>query len=75
MQSIWIGMSSTYCMSCKKQVGDNWPECYFCGGKNLRERDSSSVSSICAEDLLPRPPKISILKNLRCLLTTPSILN
>ena len=56
-------MSSTYCVDCEKEAGDNWSECYFCGGKNLRKlenisyypQESNSVTSIpeeSEEDLL-----------------------
>ena len=56
-------MSSTYCIDCEKEAGDNWSECYFCGGKNLRKlenisyypQESNSVTSIpeeSEEDLL-----------------------
>ena len=51
-------MGSTYCTACNKQAGDNWTECYWCGGKDLREQESSSVSSIpeeFEEDLLSEP--------------------
>ena len=35
-------MSSTYCIDCEKEAGDNWSECYFCGGKNLRKLENIS---------------------------------
>jgi len=56
-------VSSTYCIDCEKESRDNWSECYFCGGKNLRKlenisyypQESNSVTSIpkeSEEDLL-----------------------
>ena len=31
-------MASIYCTDCTRQAGDdNWTECYFCGGKNLKK--------------------------------------
>ena len=51
-------MASTYCIDCEREVGDNWSECYWCGGKNLRKlenisyypQESNSVSSIPEEN-------------------------
>jgi len=56
-------MASIYCPDCNRQAGDNWTECYFCGGKNIRKlenisyypQESNSVTSIpeeSEEDLL-----------------------
>ena len=64
MQSKWIDMSSTYCISCEKQVGNNWSECYWCGGKKFKVggQESSSVSYIpeeYEENLLPDPEDIN----------------
>ena len=42
-------MASIYCPDCNRQAGDNWTECYFCGGKNLKEGEPSSVTSIPEE--------------------------
>ena len=42
-------MASIYCPDCNRQAGDNWTECYFCGGKNLREGKLSSVPSYCPD--------------------------
>ena len=39
-------MASIYCPDCNRQAGDNWTECYFCGGKNLKEGEPSPVTSI-----------------------------
>ena len=31
-------MASIYCTDCTRQAGDdNWTECYYCGGKNLKK--------------------------------------
>ena len=38
-------MASMYCPDCNRQAGDNWTECYFCGGKNLKEGEPSPVTS------------------------------
>jgi hypothetical protein len=65
-------MASTYCIDCEREVGDNWPECYWCGGKKFKAggQESSSVSSIpeenksiqdilSEENLLPDPEDIN----------------
>ena len=41
-----LHMASIYCPDCNRQAGDNWTECYFCGGKNLKEGEPSPVTSI-----------------------------
>ena len=31
-------MASIYCTDCTRQASDdNWTECYYCGGKNLKK--------------------------------------
>ena len=33
-----LHMASIYCTDCTRQAGDdNWTECYYCGGKNLKK--------------------------------------
>ena len=44
-----LHMASIYCPDCNRQAGDNWTECYFCGGKNLKEGEPSPFTSIPEE--------------------------